>query len=147
MTGQTITRETGGISARRRRAWAWSALGYGFFGIGLVGAALPVLPTTIFWIAAAGCFVKGCPAMAHRIFAWPGIGPAVEAFLRHGVIRRKAKASALCGMAVAATVVLLTPLSLATSLATIGLIALAALYVVTRPGCLPERALPTADSA
>jgi uncharacterized protein len=127
-------------AARRRLAWAWTAAGYGFFAIGLLGTVLPVLPTTIFWIIAAGCFAKGCPAMARRIFAWPGIGPAVEAFLSHGVIARKAKVSALIGMAVAGVIVALTPLPLAGRLITLAVIALAALYVATRPETRPADA-------
>src|SRR3546814_6271591 len=104
MTDQAAAQDERESSARRRplavrtRAWAWTALGYGFFAVGLVGIALPVLPTTIFWIAAAACFAKGCPAMARRIYAWPGVGPAVEAFLSHGVIARRGKVGAIAGM-------------------------------------------------
>jgi len=126
------------LSGRRRLAWAWTAAGYVFFGIGLVGALLPVLPTTIFWIVAAGCFAKGCPAMARRIYAWPGIGPSVEAFLSHGVIARKGKIGALAGMALAIAILLLSSLSAETVLVTIAVILLAAVYVVTRPSRRPE---------
>ncbi|GAB4363278.1 MAG: YbaN family protein [Kiloniellaceae bacterium] len=137
MTSQAATRDDRETAARRRLAWAWTGAGYAFFAIGLVGTLLPVLPTTIFWIIAAACFAKGCPAMARRIFAWPGVGPAVETFLSHGVIARKAKVSALVGMAVAAGIVALTPLSLASVLITVAVIALAALYVATRPESRP----------
>ena len=81
--------------ARRRHAWAWTAVGYVFFAVGLLGVVLPLLPTVIFWILAAACFAKGCPAMARKIYGWPGAGPAVEAFLSHGVIARKGKIGAL----------------------------------------------------
>jgi uncharacterized protein len=137
MTGRVGSKETTQATRRRHIAWAWATLGYVFFGIGLLGTVLPILPTTIFWIAAAGCFAKGCPAMARRIYAWPGIGPAVEAFLSHGVICRKAKSAALLGMAAAVTIVLLTPLSQVTALATVAVIGLAAVYVATRPEVLP----------
>lgn len=145
MPSHAATEDSREVSARRRLAWAWAAAGYAFFGIGLLGIVLPVLPTTIFWIAAAGCFAKGCPAMARKIYAWPGVGPAVEAFLSHGVIGRKAKISALIGMAGAAVILLLTPLPLPTVLVTLAVIALAALYVATRPGRLPEKVAPQAD--
>ena len=145
MTSRSATEDNREISARRRLAWAWTAAGYAFFGIGLLGTVLPVLPTTIFWIVAAGCFAKGCPAMARKIFAWPGIGPSVEAFLSHGVIARKAKISALVGMAAGSGIVLLTALSLPAKLATLAVIALAALYVVSRPERLPETVAFEAD--
>ena len=139
MSSHAATRqEDRETAARRRLAWAWAAAGYGFFAIGLLGTVLPVLPTTVFWIIAAGCFAKGCPAMARRIYAWPGVGPAVEAFLSHGVIARRAKISALVGMAVAAAIAALTPLSLTVVLVTLAVIALAALYVATRPESRPR---------
>ncbi len=137
MTSRLSAETESEVSERRRLAWAWTAAGYGFFGIGLAGAVLPVLPTTIFWIAAAGCFAKGCPAMARRIYAWPGIGPSVEAFLSHGVIGGKGKISALAGMALAVAILLMTPMSTATLVATIAVILLAAVYVATRPSQLP----------
>ena len=145
MTSQAAARDDRETSARRRLAWAWTGAGYAFFAVGLVGAVLPVLPTTIFWIAAAGCFAKGCPAMARKIFAWPGIGPAVEAFLSHGVIARKAKVSALLGMLIAAGIVAVTPLSLGTILVTVAMIVLAAVYVATRPENRPAESDCQAD--
>lgn len=145
MSGHAAARNEGKDAARRRLAWAWTGAGYAFFAIGLLGTLLPVLPTTIFWIIAAACFAKGCPAMARRIYAWPGIGPAVEAFLSHGVIARRAKVAALLGMAIAGGIVALTPLPLPATLITLAVIALAGLYVATRPQCLPAAAAAQSD--
>jgi uncharacterized membrane protein YbaN (DUF454 family) len=146
MTARRRRITTGATTGARTRAWAWTAAGYGFFAVGLLGVVLPVLPTTIFWIVAAACFARGCPAMARRIYAWPGVGPAVEAFLSHGVIGRKAKVSAAVGMALAGVMVALTPLPLAGRLITLAIIGLAGLYVAMRPERRPPEAAPEAAS-
>jgi uncharacterized membrane protein YbaN (DUF454 family) len=83
--------------------------------------------------------------MARKIYAWPGAGPVVEAFLSHGVIARRGKIGALAGMGLAAVVVAFTPLSAAATWITLAGIALAALYVTTRPESRPEIAAPAAD--
>ncbi|MGF1593486.1 MAG: YbaN family protein [Kiloniellaceae bacterium] len=149
MTGQSAAQEHREDSPRqartRARAWAWTATGYTFFSVGLLGIALPVMPTTIFWIIAAACFARGCPAMARRIYAWPGVGPAVEAFLSHGVIDRRAKTAALAGMALGGGIAALTPLPIAALLITLAFIALAAVYVATRPESRPLEAAAEAD--
>jgi len=111
--------------------------GYLLFGIGLVGTVVPVLPTVIFWILAAGCFAKSSPAMHRRILAWPRIGQAVEHFMTQGAISTRGKAAALTGMALGAALVLYSaPGPILTSIAMIT-IALGAAYVVTRPSPLP----------
>ena len=145
MTGHAAAENEGQDVARRRLAWAWTAAGYAFFAIGLLGTLLPVLPTTIFWIIAAACFAKGRPAMAQRIYAWPGVGPAVEAFLSQGVIARRTKVGALLGMTAAAGIVALTPLPLPAMLITLAAIALAGIYVASRPESLPATAATPSD--
>ena len=133
MTGEAATQTDSASAARRRTAWAWTGAGYAFFAIGVLGIVLPVLPTTIFWIVAAACFARGCPAMARRIYRWPGIGPSVEAFLSEGVIARRGKLAAIFGIALAGGIVALSPLPLGAMLVTLAVMALAGLYVASRP--------------
>src|SRR3546814_16628651 len=78
--------------------------------------------------------------MARKIYAWPGVGPAVEAFLSHGVIARRAHIGAGIGKGVAAVLVALTPLPLGAKLITLAVIALAGVYVATRPERRPQDA-------
>jgi uncharacterized membrane protein YbaN (DUF454 family) len=107
--------------------------GYLSFATGFVGMFLPVLPTTVFWIIAAICFAKSSPSMYRRILEWPGVGPVIDDFLRHGIISRRSKVISLMGMGVAAAIILFIGLSaVPTSLALFG-IACAAIYVTTRP--------------
>ncbi|WP_316862402.1 YbaN family protein [uncultured Cohaesibacter sp.] len=67
-------------------------------GVGIVGAFLPLLPSTIFFILAAYCFARSSPrlerwVLEHRIF-----GPPVVAWKEHRAIPRKAKYLAFAGM-------------------------------------------------
>lgn len=105
-----------------------------FFAVGFVGMLLPLLPTTVFWILAAACFARSAPDLYRRILAWPEIGPAIGAYLDHGVIDRRGKHFALAGMAAGAIVVVASPLGAYTLILSLLGIAVAAAYVLTRPG-------------
>jgi len=109
------------------------AAGYVSFATGFAGMFLPVLPTTIFWIVAAICFAKSSPSMYQRILAWPGIGPVVGDFLDRGVIGERSKTIALCGMLAASLIILLVGIGPVAESLALGAVALAGLYVVTRP--------------
>lgn len=81
------------------RRTTFKLLGAGCVGLGLVGAFLPLLPSTIFFILAAGCFARSSPALEARILNHPVFGPPVIAWREHGAINRKAKTIAVAGMA------------------------------------------------
>ena len=110
-------------------------LGYLSFATGFIGMFLPILPTTVFWIIAALCFAKSSPSMYRRILAWPGLGSVISDFLRDGVIGRRSKSISLAGMAVASAVILILNLGITGTFFALFGIAMAALYVVTRPTC------------
>lgn len=77
-------------------------LGGLFLALGAIGLAIPVWPTTIFWILAAVCFARSSPVTRDWIYSRPGVGPVVEDFVEFGRISRKAKLGALFGIALAA---------------------------------------------
>ena len=86
--------------------WAWRILGAIAFALGAVGLFLPVWPTTVFWIVAALAFARSNPAWAEWIYRQPGIGPPIQHFLETGTLPREAKIAALCGMTLAAAIVI-----------------------------------------
>ncbi len=73
---------------------AWFSL----VATGIVGIFLPLLPTTIFFILAAGCFAKSNPRLENWILTHPKIGPNVIQWQEHKVIPRKAKLFAFTGL-------------------------------------------------
>ncbi len=109
-------------------------LGLGLTALGVVGAFLPLLPTTVFLILAAGCFAKSSPRMEAWILDHKNFGPLVRAWRESGAIPRKAKILACAGMAGGFVLFFLSAHPrpwLATAVA-VALVA-CALFVVSRP--------------
>ncbi|GHE63505.1 hypothetical protein GCM10019059_23950 [Camelimonas fluminis] len=77
----------------------WATLGVGFVALGLVGAALPVLPTTPFLILAAACFARSSPRLEAWLLNHRHFGPPLRDWRRHGAISPRAKRLACGGMA------------------------------------------------
>jgi hypothetical protein len=80
---------------RRIRQSGWVALGAVFVLLGIVGAILPVLPTTPFLLLAAACFMRGSERCYRWLVEHPVLGGPVRAFREGRGIRRKAKAQAI----------------------------------------------------
>ncbi len=111
--------------------------GYLFFALGFVGMFLPLLPTTIFWILAAWLFARAHPEMKARIYAWPRIGPVVEDFSEHGLVKRRAKISASLGIcAVGGLSIWATSLTGSAALLVVATLAAVITFIATRPESL-----------
>ena len=66
-------------------------LGWLFFSLGVIGAFLPILPTTPFLLLAALCFSKSSPRFHSWLLAMPVFGEAVQDWQSRRVIRTRAK--------------------------------------------------------
>lgn len=62
--------------------------------LGLIGAALPLLPAVPFFIIAAFCFARSNPALEQRLLSQPHIGPHLRLWRERGAISRKGKSAA-----------------------------------------------------
>ncbi|NJK44701.1 MAG: DUF454 domain-containing protein [Pleurocapsa sp. SU_196_0] len=60
--------------------WLWFSLGWFFVVIGFIGAVLPVLPSTVFFIAAAACFARSSPRFEAWVLNLPGVGKLVREY-------------------------------------------------------------------
>lgn len=111
----------------------WYTLGWVCVGLGVVGMTLPLLPTTVFLLAAAGCFARSSPAVSDWLLTHPRLGPPIADWRAHGVIRPAAKRLALASMAVSMAL----PLTLGAKLWVIGAQAAAltgvAAFILSRP--------------
>ena len=67
--------------------------------IGLVGAVLPVLPTTPFMLLAAGCYVRASPRFYNWLLNTRAFGPLIREWRQYRSIPWKTKITAIVLMA------------------------------------------------
>ena len=118
----------------------WTLLGFGAlnFALGAVGLVLPVLPTTVFWIVAIGCFSRASPRLAARLVAHPRFGRPFADWLACGAIDRRGKVFAIGGMGVSllSVTLMLEPAGWLLGLLGSAWIS-ASVYLATRPAYCP----------
>lgn len=109
-------------------------LGWFFVALGIIGAFLPVMPTTIFLIIAAWCFARSSPELEAWLLSHPVFGKTLTDWRERGAISKRAKVLA-CSMIAASYAVFVT-FSHPTVVLALGVgavMAAPALYVATRP--------------
>lgn len=110
------------------------ALGLIALTLGIIGAFLPLLPTTVFLIIAAWFFGRSSTRLEAWLLAHPRFGSTIIAWRREGAISAPAKAMACSGMAIGFAIFHFTArTSAAMEIAAAVLLLACALYVLTRP--------------
>ena len=75
-------------------------LGFLFMGLGSVGIALPMLPTTPFFIAAAFCFAKSSDKLHRWFLSTKLYRKHLESFVKDRTMTMKTKASILTSVTI-----------------------------------------------
>ncbi len=84
------------VSTRAKlKVLLWKATGVFCVGLAILGAILPILPTTVFLIMATACFAKSSPRMQRKLLNNRTFGPLIHEWQQHRSIPRKAKRVAL----------------------------------------------------
>lgn len=73
------------------------ALGCLFLLLGFIGALLPLMPTTVFLIAAAWAFSRSSPRLEAWLLTHRRFGPTLVAWRTNGAMSRRAKIAACTG--------------------------------------------------
>jgi uncharacterized membrane protein YbaN (DUF454 family) len=87
--------ELGNCTAR----WGLMAFGWINVALGLIGVAVPGMPTTVFLIVALWAFSKSSERFQRWLWFHPRFGPPIRGWHRHRVIPLRAKVVAAAMMA------------------------------------------------
>ena len=81
--------------------------GFVCLGLAVIGAILPLMPTTVFVILAAYCFARSSPKLEARLLEHPRFGPHIVRWREKGAINRNGKRAAALAFAVSIVVALI----------------------------------------
>lgn len=112
------------------------SVGFLATALGIIGAFLPLMPTTCFLIVAVWAFSKSSPALSQKILQHPQFGPIINNWMTNKSINKKAKCtislSIISGFSI--TLFVMTP-SLTISAFLISGMLMLLLYINTRDEC------------
>lgn len=94
-----MTERPSALAKTRTMRAVYFLLGILMLALGVIGAFLPLMPTTIFLILAAWCFSKSSSRLEAWLLGHPVFGRTILDWRTHGAIAPRAKAMACAGMA------------------------------------------------
>ncbi|MBB6464973.1 hypothetical protein HNQ96_000820 [Aminobacter lissarensis] len=121
------------MTLHRIRQLIWLAAGTSALFAGLIGAILPLIPTTPFLVLAAFCYSRSSRQLHSRLLAHPQVGRAVRDWNAYGAISRRAKRLALFSMVLALSLSMLAGVPLVAITVQATAMLAAAAFILTRP--------------
>lgn len=115
----------------------WRIAGLIALGFGIVGVALPLLPTTPFLLLAAFCFSRGSERLHGWLMAHPRFGPAIVDWQEQGAISGRAKALAMAALSIAIAAAAAAGASATVIAIQLVVAAAVATFLLTRPSPKP----------
>lgn len=112
--------------------YVYLAVGLLFVGLGVLGAFLPVLPTTPLLLVSLWAFAKSSPRLERWLLEHPRFGPRLVAWRTHRVIPLGVKLTAYASMIASLTVMAVLGRWWAFGSAAV-VMAIGAVYITTRP--------------
>lgn len=102
--------------------------------LAVIGAVLPVMPTTIFVILAAACFGRASPRWEAYLLQHPRFGPPLVAWREERAISTRGKVFAVVGIATGLTIfwITVTPVWWLGALVSLFMVG-SAIWLLTRP--------------
>ena len=101
--------------------------------LGLIGAFLPVMPTTPFLLLAVWAFSRSSPRLRAWLYHHPRYGPPIRDWFEHGAISSRVKVFAIITMSMSIPIAYVLTQNLVLALIHTGIIILVAIYLTSRP--------------
>ncbi len=112
-------------------------IGLLFVGLGVLGAVLPVLPTTPFLLISLWAFSKSSTRLEHWLLNHKRFGPRLTAWRTHRVIPLAAKLAAWGSMGASLTLMIVLDRPLVQIAVAAAVMAIGATYVASKPSRPP----------
>jgi uncharacterized membrane protein YbaN (DUF454 family) len=131
-----VSADTPVVRPQVQGAWRilYVALGLFFVGLGILGAFLPLLPTTPFLLLASYFFTKSSPRLQAWLHGSRILGPYLREWEEHRAVRRSVKLTAVGVLIISLSIsLLLLELSLFLQLLLLGLGAIGLTVVLRLP--------------
>lgn len=125
------------IAQSRTRRYLLLVCGWSNVVLGMIGAVVPGMPTTVFLIIALWAFTQSSPRMRAWLYNHPRFGPSLRNWDRHRVIPPRAKCLAVSMMTVSLAVIATAAPGWVLPVSVGGTMAAVALFIVTRPSYAP----------